>query len=85
MPNLFDVLEVKLGSDPKARRTYQYAGKQNQIDFLLVSKALKDGFQDAGIERRGMFGAPGVTPFPSVTSPTTSASDHAAVWAQFAV
>ena len=37
----------------------------NQIDFVLVSKPLKDGFQDAGIERRGLFGVRGITPFPS--------------------
>ena len=32
-----------------------------------------------------MFGAPGVTPFPSVTSDTNAASDHAAVRAEFQV
>jgi exonuclease III len=57
----------------------------SQIDFLLVSRPLRDGFKDAVIERRGMFGAPGVTPFQSVTSDTTAASDHAAVWAEFQV
>ena len=34
------------------------------IDFLLVSQPLRDGFKEAVIERRGMFGAPGVTPYP---------------------
>jgi endonuclease/exonuclease/phosphatase family metal-dependent hydrolase len=83
--NLFDVLELKFGSNPQNRWTYKYRSQSNQIDFLLVSKPLKDGFQDAGIERRGMFGVNGVTPFPSVTSKKTSASDHAAVWAEFNV
>jgi endonuclease/exonuclease/phosphatase family metal-dependent hydrolase len=83
--NLFDVLELKFGNNAQNRWTYKYSNQLNQIDFLLASKPLKNGFQDAGIERRGMFGVAGVTPFPSVTSKTTSASDHAAVWAEFTV
>ena len=47
-----------------------------------MSKPLRDGFKQAVIERRDMYGAPGVTPFPSVTSDTNAASDHAAVWTE---
>jgi endonuclease/exonuclease/phosphatase family metal-dependent hydrolase len=85
VPNLFDVLQLKFGNIMADRWTYKYEKQLNQIDFLLVSKPLKDGFKDAAIERRGVFGAPGVTPFPSVTSATNAASDHAAVWAEFQV
>lgn len=52
---------------------------------MLVSTPLKDGFQDAGIERRGLYGVKGITPFPSVTSAVNAASNHAAVWAEFTV
>ncbi len=83
--NLFDVLALKFGNNTQNRWTYKYGNQLNQIDFLLVSKPLRDGFQNAGIERRGMFGASGVTPFATVTSPSDSASDHAAVWAEFTV
>jgi len=83
--NLFDVLQLKFGNTMANRWTYKYRSTMNQIDFLLVSKPLKDGFKDAAIERRGMFGAPGVTPFPSVTSATNAASDHAGIWVEFQV
>ena len=83
--NLFDVLQLKFVSIMTNRWTYKYGKQLSQIDFLLVSKPLKDGFKDAAIERSGMFGAPGVTPFPSVISDTSAASDHAAVWADFQV
>ena len=82
--NLFDVLQLKF-SNPADRWTYKYGSKMNQIDFVLVSKPLKDGFQDAGIERRGMYGVAGITPFPSAISASTAASDHAAIWAEFTV
>lgn len=82
-PNLFDVLASNKLQGP--RWTYQDA--QDQIDYLLVSKALYDKLQKVGIERRGIFSPNnfnGQFPhFPEVTDKTAQASDHAAVWAEF--
>ena len=86
LPDLHDVLELQFGSTMSDRWTYKYKNELNQIDYLLVSKPLKDAFQQAGIERRGIHGinaVTGETPFPSVTSWTTAASDHGAIWADF--
>jgi len=88
MQNLFDVLQLQFGNKKESRWTYQYKNKLDQIDYLLVSKPLKDLFQQAGVERRGMFelakhskGAE--NSFDTVTSPANAASDHGAVWADF--
>ena len=88
MQNLFDVLQLQFGNDKTKRWTYNYQNKQEQIDFILVSKPLKDVFVKAGVERKGMFGVAGLpgmteTPFPSVSSVANAASDHGAVWADF--
>jgi endonuclease/exonuclease/phosphatase family metal-dependent hydrolase len=74
-PHLFDVLDSPLLGDPR----WTYGGNQ-QLDYLLVSKALKDHLAAVGIEQRGIF-RPGC--FPEVTSKATQASDHACVWAEF--
>jgi exonuclease III len=77
--------------DSKARWTYR---DKKQIDYLLVSQPLANAMTAAGIERRGLFQADRLTkklstgpvqPFETVTSDTTDASDHAAVWAEFAM
>ena len=90
VPNLFDVLELQFGTNMPARGTFNFSGQWNQIDFLLVSKPLKQAFQSAGVERRGIFklnqlthGAE--TPFPTVTSNSNAASDHAAIFADFSL
>lgn len=70
--NLHDVLELAFGNDMARRWTYNYRGKKDQIDFILVSKPLKDAWQASGVERNGMIGV-GLIP----------ASDHGAVWATF--
>jgi len=87
LSNLTDVLELQF-PNINDRWTYKYKNELNQIDFLLVSKPLKTGFVEASVERRGLFGIKaitGETPFPSVTTPTTAASDHCAVVAEFNV
>ena len=66
------------------------ASKKERLDFLLCSKALAKRCTSAGIERRGMWNLTKLTkgaqsPFPTVTSQATSASDHAAVFADFAL
>lgn len=85
--NLTDVLKLKFGNEIEKSYTYFYK-KKTQIDYILVSKPLKDAFKDAGVERRGMFeintlsnGAE--TRFDTVTSPSNAASDHGGVWAEF--
>jgi endonuclease/exonuclease/phosphatase family metal-dependent hydrolase len=85
-PNLLNVWDV-VGRPEDDRWTYYYgASKQyNKIDYLFVSKALKDRVKDAGIERRGIFDLEKLTDgaeksFPGITNWKLAASDHAAVW-----
>jgi endonuclease/exonuclease/phosphatase family metal-dependent hydrolase len=77
-PDLFDVLSSPIFTGER----WTYQDKQGQIDYVLVSKALFDKLQDAGIERRGIF-RPDIEHFPEVTDKTNQASDHASVWAEF--
>ncbi len=86
--NLFDVLQLKFGNNNEEKRYSYFFKKKLQIDFILVSKPLKDVFKDAGLERRGMFEINTLsggeeTRFDTVTAASNAASDHAAVWADF--
>ena len=88
MNNLHDVLKLEFGNKLTDRWTYHYQGKFQQIDYVLVSKPLKDLFIKAGVERKGMFDIEKFTngkekPFNTITSPANAASDHGAVWADF--
>jgi len=81
-PSLYNVnRELPVGT----RGTYKTGGKQ--LDYLLISEALKAGLKEVIIERRGMFtkSRRKWTPYPEVTSRATEASDHAAVVARFEV
>jgi len=85
--NLTDVLKLKFSNDIEKTYTYFYKQK-SQIDFILVSKPLKDAFKDAGVERRGMFELNNLSNgtekrFDTVTAISNAASDHAGVWAEF--
>lgn len=90
---LYDVLELQYPHHPKKRWTYHYRGRFEQIDYVLVSKPLKEKFIKAGVERRGMYDLDGLTSgnpdiddetqFDSVTHWTNAGSDHGAVWADF--
>jgi len=87
VPDLFDVLALQF-PNPADRWTYHYK-KNEQIDYLLVSKPLRDAFKQAGVERRGVFGVDKfsggtIKPLKGLTE-TTSASDHGAVWADFSL
>jgi endonuclease/exonuclease/phosphatase family metal-dependent hydrolase len=87
-PDLFDVLALQFPNDQAARWTYHYKAFE-QIDYLLVSKALKPAFMEAGVERRGIYRLEkltggGLKEFDSVTHWSDAASDHGAVWAEFA-
>lgn len=88
--NLYDVLEWKWPNEPAKRWTYHYR-RCEQIDYLLVSKPLRNRLLDAGVERRGIHDLKKFTSrnadvtteesWDSVTSWTNQASDHGAVWA----
>lgn len=92
--NLFDVLELQYPNEPKKRWTYHYNDFE-QIDYVLVSKPLKDLFIKAGVERRGMYNLKNLTSsdpdveteqqWSSVNHWSNSGSDHGAVWADFDV
>jgi len=88
VPGLTDVLAATF---PNAadRWTYHYK-KNEQIDYLLVSKPLAAGLKGAGVFRRGIykvdkFTTSGEKPYKEVTHWTEAASDHGAVWADFSV
>src|SRR5262249_8822362 len=92
VPHLTDVLSLQF-PDAKLRWTYYY-DKMEQIDYILVSEPLKQRFQSAGVERRGIVDLKKITSatnagvtveqqWPEVTKWTNAASDHGAVWAIF--
>jgi endonuclease/exonuclease/phosphatase family metal-dependent hydrolase len=88
LKELRDVLALKIAK-PEDRWTYHYDTNQ-QLDFILVSKPLQNVCKQAGVERRGIFDAAKysngrVIAWPEVQNNgiTASASDHAAVWAEF--
>lgn len=91
--NMFDVLKLQFPSHPMKRWTYYYNNFE-QIDFILVSKPLKDCFRRSGVERRGIYNLKKLTTssnglvdvekeYSKVTHWTNAASDHGAVWAEF--
>jgi endonuclease/exonuclease/phosphatase family metal-dependent hydrolase len=92
--NLHDVLALQFPNQPKKRWTYHFRGFE-QIDYVLVSKPLRDRFKEAGVERRGMYDLKNLTSsnaeiddeeqFDTVNHWTNAASDHGAVWAEFAL
>lgn len=89
VPGLFDVLQLQFGADNEKRWTYRFKDTNNQIDYILVSRPLRDAFVKAGVERRGIWDieniVSGVTPFASVTARVNAASDHGGVWAEFSL
>jgi endonuclease/exonuclease/phosphatase family metal-dependent hydrolase len=82
MRGLVDVLARQFRSDMTARWTYRSG---QQLDYLLVSTPLARAMTTAGVERRDIYGAAPALGngewFETVTSATTAASDHGAVWA----
>lgn len=85
--NLYDVLHLQFKNNHDERWTYHFKSFE-QIDYVLVSKPLKDAFIKAGVERRGIFKLSELTngletEFDTVTSWRNAASDHGAVWAEF--
>jgi len=78
---LHDLHDV-LGSNKFQGESWTYHVGNQQIDYLLVSKALYQKLSAVGIERRGIFKR-GLEHFEEVDSKITQASDHACVWATF--
>ncbi len=85
LADVFDAAGTLVGD----RWTYHYK-KNEQIDYLLVSKPLKSALTSAEVFRRGIFeiekhSAGAIQPYPTVKSRTDSASDHGGVCAEFAL
>jgi endonuclease/exonuclease/phosphatase family metal-dependent hydrolase len=89
-PGLRNVFEkLPASADRWTHRDDASPSKNNQIDYLLVSDALWPHLQQVGIERRGIWSTTKKVrdkypPLQTVTGDTSAASDHAAVWADFA-
>jgi endonuclease/exonuclease/phosphatase family metal-dependent hydrolase len=76
-----DLYNVNLELPEDGRWTYGTGS--GQLDYLLISDALKAKLKSVHIERRGAYAARKWKPFPEVTSEETAASDHSAVVADF--
>ena len=75
---------VNLELDSDKRGTYRTGKKQ--LDYIVVSKALKDRLENVYIERRGVFTTTDKwTPYNTVRNRKTEASDHAVVVADFRI
>ena len=77
-----DLYNVNLELDENTRGTYRTGRKQ--LDYIIVSRALKRKLTRVKIERRGLFSSRWET-YPEVTSRRSEASDHAAVLATFRI
>jgi endonuclease/exonuclease/phosphatase family metal-dependent hydrolase len=87
LPDLHDVLSLQFGNDTDQRWTYFYK-KKEQIDYILVSDALRKKFKQAGVERRGIFDIEKISNgtikrFAEIKDYKDEASDHGGVWAEF--
>jgi endonuclease/exonuclease/phosphatase family metal-dependent hydrolase len=71
---------VNLLLDPSDRWTYRTGN--DQIDYILISNALKERLENVTVERHGIYSEKG-DHYDTVTSRKTEASDHAAVVAEF--
>jgi endonuclease/exonuclease/phosphatase family metal-dependent hydrolase len=86
---LEDVLKMKIPAE-EDRWTYYYSTRQ-QIDYMLVSKPLQSACNAAGIERRGIYNLQKISKGKEQawqeiqdSGAIAAASDHGAVWAEFA-
>ena len=67
------------------RWTYAFRNQKNQIDHVLVSRALRDKVDSAGVDRSGMADIEKLTGgaekrMKGITGERNAASDHGAVW-----
>ena len=95
LDDMHDVLELEFANDMSKRWTYHYNDFE-QIDYILISSAMKEKFIKAGVERRGMYNLRKLTTdsngqvpieeqYDTVTHWTNQASDHGAVWVELDV
>ena len=63
--------------------TYGTGTAANKIDYLIMSPALQQRLQAAGIERQGSYHPTLWQPYDTVTKTSDEASDHHLVWADF--
>ncbi|MDQ3135590.1 MAG: endonuclease/exonuclease/phosphatase family protein [Acidobacteriota bacterium] len=75
------LFNVNLNLPDGQRGTYKTS--KQQLDYLFISTALKSHLQAVQLERRGVYTKTKWTPYPTVTSARTQASDHSAVVADF--
>jgi endonuclease/exonuclease/phosphatase family metal-dependent hydrolase len=72
----------KPGSRPG---TFGTGSASNKIDYILLSPALWANVKDVDVERRGVWAPKSFPHFDTVTGPTDTASDHAALWVDLAL
>lgn len=66
--------------------THGTANASSKIDYILASPVMFDSITEAGVIRSGCYTASGRWPmYPTLTKPEHAASDHAAIWATFAI
>ncbi len=86
--SLTDIMEHPLFVGDGRPGTYANGTKSNKLDYILMSPALANAVQAGGIERRGVWGGKHGDLFPhldQILSSKDAASDHAALWAEFAI
>ncbi|HKP69449.1 MAG TPA: endonuclease/exonuclease/phosphatase family protein [Pyrinomonadaceae bacterium] len=76
--DLYNV-NLKFGVDDRGT----YGTGKKQLDYLFISEGLKKHLTDVRLERRGVFAKKKWTPYTTVKSDRTQASDHSAVIAEF--
>lgn len=80
---------AKLQTDADQWTHRDDVAKNKQIDYLLLSDSLFNACQKVGIDRRGIYSKTNFKDkyprFDTVTSESNQASDHACVWADFAL
>ena len=84
---LTDVMVHALFTGDGRPGTHANGTKSGKLDYILMSPALAARVTAAGIERRGVFGGTNGTLFPHLPEIVTrvdSASDHAALFIDFA-
>lgn len=69
--------------EPSQRGTYRTSNKQ--LDYLIVSDALRELLENVHVERRGMYSRKWNVHYSTIKGRRTEASDHGAVVADFRV
>lgn len=87
--DLFDALDVA-GTPAEERWTYAYRREKQQIDYILISRALKARLVAAGVDRSSIASISKLTggteqPMDGITNWRNAASDHGAVWVRLDV